>query len=132
VDDELAVLDGFRLALRKEPYQILTASSPAAALDLLARHAVDIVVSDERMPGGSGAAFLGDVRRSYPSILRIVLTGEADLKITTPLIQRGELYRFLTKPVSADDLARTLRHALQHKLVADEASRAPHRAGSGI
>lgn len=113
VDDELAVLESFKRALRKEPYEVLTASSPVFALETLAVHMVDIVVSDERMPGGSGAEFLRRVSQMYPNVLRILLTGDPGLDGAVRAIETGKLYRFLNKPISTAELAQTLRNALR-------------------
>jgi len=77
VDDELHVTEGLKRALRKEPYEIMSANSADKALEILARQPVDIVVSDEKMPGMSGSEFLTVVCRKYPDTIRIILTGHA-------------------------------------------------------
>ena len=115
VDDEPSLLEGLRIALRKEPYEILTARSAAEGLETLARQPVDAVVSDEQMPGMSGSEFLGIVRQRYPGTLRIVLTGQASLEAAVRAINEGEVYRFLSKPCSAIEIAHTIRDGLQLK-----------------
>ncbi len=67
VDDEPALLDGVKINLRKEPYQIVTCTSGSAALELLAEQPVDVIVSDERMPGMSGSELLAQVRHALVS-----------------------------------------------------------------
>ena len=114
VDDEPAILAGFCDALRKEAYEILTATSAALALDVLSRTHVDVVVSDECMPRMCGSAFLGRVHRDYPDIVRIMLTGEASLAASVRAINDG-LYRFLGKPVQHEELSRVIRDALKMK-----------------
>jgi len=126
VDDEPAILKGFARALQKEPYGILTAVSPTLALEILASHSVDIVVSDERMPGGSGSAFLRRVSEQSPDVVRILLTGDAGLDGAVRAIRDGKLYRFLNKPVTIDELSRTLRNAIQFKRVNDMSARLRH------
>jgi DNA-binding NtrC family response regulator len=118
VDDERSILDGLTLALRREPYVILTATSGILALEILATRHVDIIVSDERMPGMYGSEFLQQVRRRWPRIVRILLTGETDLATMTSAIRVGQVYRFLSKPLGAGDLARTLHQAIdmQHTI----------------
>jgi DNA-binding NtrC family response regulator len=113
VDDEDAVLQSMRLALHKEPYSILTASSAREASEIIERTNVDVVVSDERMPAGSGSEPLFRLRRDHPGIVRIVLTGETNLAVTSHVIREGEPYRFLTKPVSPQELKSTIAHALR-------------------
>jgi DNA-binding NtrC family response regulator len=115
VDDEVAILELVRRSLSKESYVVLTADSAATALDILANTPVDIVVSDEYMPGMPGSKFLGLVRDAYPNIVLIMLAAEAGLPAAVRAINEGPLYRFLNKPLSPDDLARTIRQALQMK-----------------
>jgi DNA-binding NtrC family response regulator len=122
VDDELAVLEGLRRSLWKEPFTVLTADSAAAALEILANTHVDVVVSDERMPSMSGSEFLGRVREAYPETIRIMLTGEAGLPAAVRAINEGPLYRFLHKPLSPQELLRTIRQALQMKQLLEKST----------
>jgi two-component system, probable response regulator PhcQ len=111
VDDEPAVLEGVRLALRREPYEIVTTDSAAKALEFLGGSRVDVVVSDERMPGMRGSAFLASVRLRYPDTIRIMLTGQASLEAAIRAINDGEVFRFLLKPCQPADLAQAIRSA---------------------
>ncbi len=115
VDDEPHVTEGLKRVLRKEPYDFLSASSAKEALVILKREGVDVVVSDEKMPGMSGAELLTVVRREYPDTIRIILTGHASLDAAIRAINDGGIYRFLTKPCNEADLAVTIRQALQQK-----------------
>lgn len=115
VDDEPNITEALKRALHKEPYQILTADSAIAALEILAANHIDIVVSDERMPGMSGSVFLTRVRRMYPGTVRIILSGQASLEDVVRAINEGEIYRFCMKPINAADLMITIRQALQQK-----------------
>jgi len=123
VDDEAALLAGLRDALRKEPYEMLTATSAAEALEILERRPVDVVVSDEQMPGMGGSQFLSVVRRRYPKTIRIILSGQASMQAVIRAINEGEIYRFLTKPCSPIQLAQTIRDALLIRSLARESSR---------
>jgi len=115
VDDEPHVIEALRRVLQKAPYEILTASSADEALYILAQAAVDVIVSDERMPGMSGSEFLATVRHTYPDTVRILLTGHASLEAAVRAINEGEVYRFLTKPCNEGDLTLAIEHALQRK-----------------
>jgi len=115
VDDEAEILRGLGYALRRRPFAILTATSSTQALRLLETNAVDVVVSDERMPNMPGSEFLGIVRRMYPETIRIVLTGQASLDAAIRAINEGGVYRFLTKPCSPAELAVTIERALQFR-----------------
>ena len=115
VDDEPNVLDGLTRVLRKEPYQILTGNSAEEAAALLEDHSVDLIVSDEEMPGMSGTEFLGRVAEQYPDTVRIVLTGHPTLPAALRAINEGKVYQFFTKPCNEIDLAITIRRALEQK-----------------
>jgi two-component system, probable response regulator PhcQ len=123
VDDEPQILAGLKNALRKMPFTILTATSGRQALVLLDENEVDVVVSDERMPGMTGTEFLGIVRQRYPHTIRIILTGQASLEAAIRAINEGEVYRFLTKPCNPMDLTITIQRALQLRNLAWESSR---------
>ena len=90
VDDETRILSALRRTLRREGYSIETAESPSAALALLEARSVDLVVSDYRMPGGSGADLLRQVRARWPATRRMLLSGwvreipEAELAAARP------------------------------------------------
>jgi two-component system, probable response regulator PhcQ len=115
VDDEPLVTEALKRALRKEPYRVLSAQSAAQGMEILARQPVDVVISDEMMPGMPGSEFLALVCRDYPDTVRIILTGHANLKSAIRAINEGQVYRFLTKPCNELELIVTLRQALQHK-----------------
>ena len=115
LDDEPNVTAGLKRALHSEPWKILTAATTGGAFDILSREAVDVVVSDERMPGMSGSQFLSEVRKKYPHTIRTILSGQADLEAAVRAINEGEVYRFLLKPCNPADLRITIRQALEHK-----------------
>ena len=115
VDDEPNVTNALKHTLRKGKYDILTANSADEALAILGQEAVDVVVSDEQMPGMSGSELLAKIRREYPDTVRIILTGQASLDAAVRAINKGEIYRFLTKPCNGMELAVTIRQALQQK-----------------
>jgi two-component system, probable response regulator PhcQ len=123
VDDEPHILGGLRDALRKFPFTVLTAAGGQQALSLLESQEVDAVVSDERMPGMTGSEFLSIVRQKHPQTIRIILTGQASLPTAIRAINEGEVYRFLTKPCAAVDLAVTIQRALQLRNLARESAR---------
>jgi len=79
--------------------------------------------SDERMPGMSGSEFLAVVHQKYPTVISIILTGQASLEAAIRAINEGEIYRFLTKPCKGAELIVTLRHALQMKQLKEESQR---------
>jgi len=113
VDDEELVRNALRRALRKEGYALHFADGPEAGLEMLRRIPVDLVMSDHMMPGMSGIEFLGVVHDRHPDILRLLLTGHADLDTAIKAINHGEIYRFLSKPWDDVELKVTLHLAFE-------------------
>lgn len=113
VDDEIGVLNAIHRLLRRDGYRILTAESPAAAFELLAQQPVQVIISDQRMPDMSGTEFFARVKQMYPKTVRIVLSGYTDLQSVTEAINRGAIYRFLTKPWDDEALRTQVREAFR-------------------
>jgi len=114
VDDEPKVLDGLRRNLRRE-FEVVTAPSGAAGLGALEKgEPYAVVVSDLRMPEMNGIEFLRRVREADPDASRILLTGDADLRAAMDAVNEGNIFRFLTKPCPAKDLAGALLAAAEH------------------
>ncbi|MBI4559773.1 MAG: response regulator [Candidatus Hydrogenedentes bacterium] len=123
VDDEINILQSLRRALRKEPYEVLVASSGQEGLVVLDSRRVDLVVSDQHMPGMSGTEFLSHVHRRFPDTVRFMLTGHATLEVAIEAINTGAISRFFTKPCNEVDLMASIRQALQQKDLMTEAWR---------
>jgi len=113
VDDEPNILSALSRLLRREGFHILTANSPNDAFELLAKNPVQVILSDQRMPEMSGTEFFARVRQLYPDTVRIVLTGYTDLDSVTDAINRGAIYKFLTKPWDDDQLREQIREAFR-------------------
>jgi len=113
VDDEVDILSALKRSLRKEPYQILLANGGKEGLDILRNNTISVVVADERMPGMSGYEFLEVVKGNYPDCVRIILTGYADNYSTIQAINKGEVYRYLSKPWEEEELKITIINALE-------------------
>ena len=115
VDDEPNVTSALKRSLRREPYDLVSADSAAAGLEILAREPIDVVVSDEKMTGMSGSEFLAEVYRLYPHTVRMMLTGHASLDAAIRAINQGQVHRFFTKPCNDAELRTTIRQALQQR-----------------
>ena len=113
VDDELNLLSAMRRAFRNESWKLLTASSASEGLDLLARHGVGVVVSDQRMAAMSGTEFLSRVKKMYPDTIRILLTGYADFTTVIDAVNQGDLYKVLSKPIEDRLLREHIQEALR-------------------
>ncbi|MDO9321469.1 MAG: response regulator [Pseudomonas sp.] len=110
VDDEERILRSLALQFRRE-YEVLTESDPRRALERLKTETVHVLVSDQRMPGMSGAELLAAAQQIAPQTLRILLTGYSDLDAAVAALNNGGIFRYLTKPWDAQEMAFTLRQA---------------------
>lgn len=123
VDDEPNILSALRRLFRSKGYQVLTAESGAAGLELLDHAPVDLVISDMRMPEMDGARFLEQVRAHWPGTLRLLLTGYSDIGSIQAAINRGEIHRYITKPWDDTDILLVVRHALERRALEQEKAR---------
>ena len=115
VDDEPNVLHGLTRALRQQPFTTCTARSAEDAMNALKAHTVDLVVSDENMPGICGTRFLSWVADNFPEVMRIILTGQPNVPSALRAINEGKVYRYFTKPCDVIELAHAIRSGLEEK-----------------
>jgi DNA-binding NtrC family response regulator len=122
VDDESEILFSLRGLLRQE-FELHTAQSGAEALDIMRRHVIHVLMTDQRMPEMTGVELLQQARGACPEAVRIVFTGYADIKAVIDAINQGQIYRFLTKPWDPDELLTVLRQACEeHDRVVEQES----------
>ena len=115
VDDEASVLSALRRLFRPQGYRILQASSGAEGLALLRENAVDVVISDMRMPEMDGARFLELARQHDGSVARILLTGYADIEATIAAINRSAIHRYIAKPWDDQELLVAVQEAMSRR-----------------
>lgn len=114
VDDERNVLRALERIFMDDDYEILTAISGEDGLAVLADNSdVQVVVSDFRMPGMNGVEFLRQVCEKYPETVRIVLSGYADTGAVVAAINEGQIYKFVSKPWSDEELRQTVAKAVE-------------------
>jgi putative nucleotidyltransferase with HDIG domain len=123
VDDEVNILKAVQRLLRNEAWSVLTASRGSEALELLERTPAQVVVSDQRMPEMSGVDLLAAVRTRHPDLVRMMLTGYTEMNVAVEAINRGEIYRLITKPWNDEELKATLRQAFDHYALKSEIKR---------
>jgi len=111
VDDDLPVLNALQRMLADEGYGVLAAASAYEGLELLAKNPVQVILSDQRMPGMSGTEFLSRVKVLYPDTVRMVLSGYAELETVVQAVNEGAIYKFFGKPWDAEQLRAQLRDA---------------------
>jgi FixJ family two-component response regulator len=113
VDDEPGVLASLRRLLRPTEIEVLTSSTLDEAFEVLATRRVGVIVCDQRMPAMTGTEFLRRVRKIYPNVIRIVLSGYTELNSVIDAVNRGAIYKFLTKPWDDQVLLDSLRDAFR-------------------
>ena len=121
VDDEPQIVEGLK-DLLQDRYTIHTATGAVAALQALRENPqIAVVLSDMRMPGMDGAALLQRARVVAPDAVRMLLTGYSDIDAAIAAVNRGQIFRFLTKPCAPNDLAAAFEAAAaQHRLIVSE------------
>ena len=118
VDDDEAILNVLELLLRCRGYRVLSATSAEQGLTLLGENRVDVVVSDQKMPGMKGVEFLRRVKEIHPDSVRMMLSGYTDLQSVTDAINEGAIYKFLTKPWNNELLCANIDEAFRRKEMA--------------
>ena len=119
VDDEPDVLDSLRHLFHRQ-FRVLTATDPAEGLALLGREPVQVILSDQRMPGMTGDEFLSRARHVSPEAVRLIFTGYADIQAVIDAINRGGIFRYILKPWDAAEMEATIRQAAdQYDLLAE-------------
>ncbi len=112
VDDEQDNLMAFRAVFRRH-FKVHVAQSGQEALQFLNQQAIDLIISDQRMPKMTGVELLEKVRDRFPDIIRMVLTGYSDQQAIIDAINKGKIYHYITKPWDADELKFIMENALE-------------------
>lgn len=120
VDDEENILSSLRRLLRRDGYTIVTANGGEEGLKRLAEQEIDVIVSDQRMPGMTGVEFLHRARALYPHTVRMVLSGYTELQSIIDAVNEGAIYKFLTKPWDDELLRGHIAEAFRQKDLGDE------------
>lgn len=114
VDDLPEMTKFFRELLLLPGYNVLTAESGKEALLILETHQVQIIISDQEMPGMNGIELLNKIRELYPEIVRIIFSGYSDLPSVMDAINQGEIYRYLTKPLNNQEILFTANEGFEY------------------
>jgi two-component system probable response regulator PhcQ len=122
VDDEIGVLKALQRTLRRKEYHVEVFNDASKAILQLAETTFGVVVSDYQMPTMNGVEFLCQVRAIQPTAARIILSGNADRAATLESINRAQVFRFLVKPCSDEELLETIAAAVDFRRQNDVAS----------
>ena len=119
VDDEVDVLESLRHQFHRG-YRVLTSISGLQAIEILRRDDVELILTDQRMPGMSGDQFLREARRLKPDAIRMLFTGYADIQAVISAVNEGHIFRYILKPWDSDELESIIRQGVeQYELLAE-------------
>jgi len=124
VDDEEKIISSLKRGLLDEPYKKLFASSGKEALEILQKNEVHVLIADMRMPEMIGLELLRIVKREYPHIVRMVLSGYTQITTLLTAINQGEVYKFITKPWKLEEEFKpSIRQAIEYYNLHNERDR---------
>lgn len=113
VDDELSILHAIqRLCRKKTSWNVLTASSPKEALQILSEQNIVVLITDHQMPMMNGADFLAAIKDKRPNTIKIMLTGQANNEAIKKAINEGAIYKYLIKPWDDNELLHLIEEAI--------------------
>jgi signal transduction histidine kinase len=119
VDDEVDVLDSLRHQFHRT-YRVLTSPSGAEAIDLLEKNDVEVILTDQRMPGMPGDVLLRQARILKPDTIRMLFTGYADIQAVINAVNEGHIFRYILKPWDTAELEGIIRQGVeQYDLLAE-------------
>ena len=114
VDDDERLLNAIKRTLRKDFDLTLALGAQEALKILKTSEPFEVVVSDQNMPEMKGVTFLNEVEKKWPSVVRIMLTGNNDQDTAASAINTGKIFRFLTKPCEQETLAAAIKDGVNH------------------
>lgn len=115
VDDELGILKSMKRMLRGEKYRTYVTTDAREALELLKHESIDIIISDQRMPGMTGTEFLSIVKREHPDIIRILFSGYLEFESLISAINEASIKKFIAKPWDSGELLNLLEELLSSR-----------------
>lgn len=113
VDDEESILSSLKHLFRKEEYTIFTANSGKKGLEILNENLISLIITDYRMSEMNGVQFLQEAQKISSESIRMILSGYADISAILDSINKGEIYKYLSKPWEDKDLKLTVRRAIE-------------------
>ncbi|MBN2652025.1 MAG: response regulator [Spirochaetales bacterium] len=121
VDDEIKIVDSLKRSFFDDDYEIFSATSAADGLKILEDHQdIAVIISDMKMPGMSGAEFFLKIKTLYPEKIRIILSGYSEISMFHELINKGGIWRFISKPWNDENLRLTINEAFEYYNISQE------------
>lgn len=119
IDDQILNLKAFQASFRRI-FNIYTARTAAEAKQILNKHEIEVILSDQRMPEASGVDFFESILETYPNPIRILVTAYSDINSVIDAINKGQVYRYIAKPWHDFDLKLTIENAYQLYLLKEQ------------
>lgn len=110
LDDEVHNLTAFRAAFRRD-FQVHVTTEPTDAVRILREHPIEVIISDQKMPKLSGVEFFELIAPDYPNPVRMLLTGHADIDAVIDAINKGQIYKYISKPWNETELRELVQEA---------------------
>lgn len=112
IDDESNNLVSFKATFRRD-FKVYTAESAKEGKKILEEKPIQVIISDQRMPEMTGVDFFESIIDEYPEQIRILLTGYTDIQAVIDAINKGQVYRYITKPWNEHELKMTIENAFE-------------------
>ena len=112
IDDEQEILKAVQRQFRKK-YNVLTANNAIEAKEILYKKHIQVILSDQRMPGMTGAQFYQSIKNEFPDIVRIIITGYSDIMAIVQAVNEGDIYRYISKPWVSEELDEIVSKAFE-------------------
>ena len=112
IDDEISNLTGFKASFRKH-YNVFTATTSTEGMEILENNKIHIIITDQRMPGVTGVEFLESTIKNYPDVIKMMLSGYADIEAVVNAVNKGHIYRYISKPWNEQELKMAIDNAYE-------------------
>jgi response regulator RpfG family c-di-GMP phosphodiesterase len=123
LDDESHNLTAFRAAFRRD-FHVHVTTEPTEAVRILREQPIEVIISDQKMPSLSGVEFFELIMPDYPDPIRMLLTGHADIDAVIDAINKGQIYKYISKPWNEVELKSLVEEAAalfhERKVMANE------------
>lgn len=116
IDDEVEITKALVRQFKRR-YTVFSANSALEAMDILEKEDIQVVISDQRMPSMSGVEFFSNIKSKYPDIIKLILTGFTDINNVIDAINKGQVFRYITKPWNPEELDWTINEAFEKFLL---------------
>jgi signal transduction histidine kinase len=112
IDDEPDIVRALTRQFRRK-YNVFSTTDPMAGVSIMEKEYIQVVLSDQRMPGMTGIDFFSHIKNKYPEALRLILTGYSDIEAVIGAINEGQVFRYVTKPWNPEELETIIKEAFE-------------------